>query len=192
MYNVAPMFCPPSSWLHECYSLEFSYRVKVVVGPAQWGTCIRTIHHVTSISALAYWNNNVATSSSTGCDIIILDALTGSQTAILSGHTGHINSLTYSSDGTFLVSGSDDKTIKLWDVQTGGVIKILHGYTDCIYSVSISADNTMVASLSKDRMVCIENIETRGYYIDATMRYGYYADTVAFSPQNPQLLYLIW
>jgi WD40 repeat protein len=140
MYTVAPMFCPPS-WLHECYSLEFSHRIKVVVGPAQWETCIRTVSHVGGTSALACWNNNIATTGPTGHDITILDALTGSQTAVLSGHTESINSLTYSLDGTYLVSGSRDNTIKLWDVQTGGIIKTLCGHTDRVYSVSISADD---------------------------------------------------
>ena len=187
MYNVAPIFCPHSSWLHGCYSSEFSHRVKVIVGPAQWGTCIRTVFNVAGTSALACWNNNIATTSPTTHDIIVLNALTGSQTAILSGHTGQINSLTYSVDGTFLVSGSSDKTIKLWDVQTGGVIKTLR-HTDWINTVSISADNTMIASAARDRMICLWTIKTGSCCI--IERYRDYANTftVTFSPTNPQLL----
>jgi WD40 repeat protein len=183
MYNVAPMFCPPSSWLHECYSSEFSYNVKVVVGPTQWGTCMRTIFHVTAMSNLACWNNNIATTGPTDCDIIILDALTGSQTAILSGHTNSINSLTYSSDGTYLVSGSSDRTIKFWDIQTGGVIKTLCGHTDQVYSVSISADNAMIASASMDETICLWNVKTGNCCI-----IEHHAIAVTFSPTNSQLL----
>ena len=187
MYNVAPIFCPHSSWLHGCYSSEFSHRVKVIVGPAQWGTCIRTVFNVAGTSALVCWNNNIATTSPAAHDIIVLNALTGSQTAILSGHTGQINSLTYSVDGTFLVSGSSDKTIKLWDVQTGGVIKTLR-HTDWINTVSISADNTMIASAARDRMICLWTIKTGSCCI--IERYRDYANTftVTFSPTNPQLL----
>ena len=155
----------------------------MVVGPAQWGTCIRTLFDVAATSNLAYWNNNIATTGPAECDIIILDALTGSQMAVLSGHTHSINSLTYSSDGTFLVSGSNDKTIKLWDVQTGGIIKTLCGHTDMVYSVSISADDTMIASASMDQTICLWNIKTGNC---CTIRD--YANTVTFSPTNSQLL----
>jgi len=187
MYNVAPMFCPPSSWLHEYYSSEFSHRIKVVVGPAQWGICIRTVPHVGGAFALACWKNNIATASLIEHNIIILDALTGSQTAVLSGHTDQINSLTYSLDGIFLVSGSSDKTIKFWDVQTGGVIKTLCGHTDWVCSVSISADNTMIASASDDRGICLWNVRTGNCH--TIVKYKDYAKSVAFSPINSQLLF---
>jgi len=186
MYNVAPMFCPPSSWLHECYSSEYSHRIKVVVGPVQWGTCTRTVLGVAA-NTLTYWNNNIATTSPTKCEIIILYALTGSQTAVLSGHTDSIRSLTYSLDGTFLVSGSNDKTIKLWDVQTGGIIKTLCGHTDQVVSVAISADNTMIASASYDRTISLWNIKTGSCCI--IEKDGHHYSTVAFSPTNLQLLF---
>jgi len=159
--------------------------IKAVVGPAQWGTCIRTIFHVAGTPALAYWNNNIATAGPAGCDIMILDALTGSQTAVLSGHTGNIESLTYSSDGTFLVSGGRDKTIKLWDVQTGGVVKTLCGHTNWVHSVSISADYTTIASGDVDRAICLWNVRTGSC---STIRDC--AITVTFSPKNSNLLLL--
>ena len=187
MYNIAPVLCPPSSWLHECYSSEFSHRTKVVVGSAQWGSCIRTVLDVAGTSALAYWNNNIATTSSIVYDIIILDALTGSQTAVFSGHTDYINTLKYSSDGTFLVSGSTDETIKLWDVQTGGIIKTLFGHTHTVYSVSLSADNTMIASASADGTICLWNIKTGSCCIIGN--YSSYTNGVTFSPTNSQLLF---
>jgi WD40 repeat protein len=35
------------------------------------------------------------------------------------GHTGAVNSVAYSSDGTQLASGSDDNTVRIWDVASG-------------------------------------------------------------------------
>ena len=38
MYNFALTVCPPSSWLHKCYTVGLSPKVKMVVGPTGWGT----------------------------------------------------------------------------------------------------------------------------------------------------------
>jgi len=62
-------------------------------------------------------------------------------------------------DGTLLVSGSRDDTVKLWDVQTGGVIKTFRGHTDCVLSVAISADCTMIISGSSDKTIHLWDIQ---------------------------------
>ena len=71
-----------------------------------------------------------------------------------------MRSVTFSSDGTSLVSGSDDKTLKLWDVQTGGVVKTFHGHTSWILSLSVSSDCTTIASGSSDNTIRLWDIQT--------------------------------
>ena len=157
----------------------------MVVGPAGWGTCTRTISCSSSIS-LAYWNNTIATCPRPYHDIVIFDVLTGSQTAIFSGHSAKVKSFAFSSDGTLLVSGNNDKTIELWDVQTGGIIKTFCGHTGAVNSVSISPDNTTLASGSEDNTICLWNVETGGCH--AIMKHQRSPITVTFSPTNSQLL----
>ena len=41
----------------------------------------------------------------------------------LEGHKACVNSVNFSPDGQYLISGSDDKTIKLWDISTGKEIQ---------------------------------------------------------------------
>ena len=184
IYNSALALCPSSSWLHTHYPAKAAM-VKMVVGPTVWGTCIRTVSCSHRIYALACWKHTIATGGSPK-DIVMYDVLTGSQTAILSGHTSYINSLAFSSDGTLLVSGSNDRTIKLWDVQTGGVAKTLHCHINSPSSVSISADSTMIASGSDNRTVCLWNVETG----DCLVMRGHknFVNTVSFSPTNSQIL----
>jgi WD40 repeat protein len=36
------------------------------------------------------------------------------------GHTKKVNSVTFSPNGKYIVSGSDDKTIRVWDITKKG------------------------------------------------------------------------
>jgi len=189
IYDYALMFSPSTSQLHKCYTPKFPPKVKVVVGPAEWGACTRTVSCNGDYTAtLAYQNNSIATGLYN--DITIFDALTGSQTAVLSGHTGYVMCIVFSSDGTLLVSGSRDKTVKLWDVQTGGVVKDFHHHTyrraEGIISVSISVGSTMIASGFADGTICLWNIGTGKCHV--IKGHSYHVTTISFSPTNPQLL----
>ena len=153
IYHSALPLSPFSSWVRKCYSLELSGEVKVVKGlPDGWGTCFRTVTFDDKPCGLAHWEGTITVGLDTG-GIIILNGATGTQTAILSGHTNQVESLTFSSDGTSLVSGSLDDTIMLWDMQTGGVVKTFHGHTSGVCSVSISSDTTTIASGSYDHTI---------------------------------------
>jgi len=186
IYYSALPFCPSSSWLHEHYTAELSQEVKVVKGlPAGWGTCFRTVQLHQRILTLTCWKDAIAVGLRSG-EIIILDRITGIQTAILSGHTDHSRSLIFSPDGASLVSGSDDMTIKLWDVQTGGVVKTFHGHTGWVYSVFISADCTTIASGSEDKTIRLWDIQTEECLNVIEQQDEVYH--VRFSPTDPQYL----
>ena len=153
-----------------------------MVSQVEWRTYTRSVS--CCCLALACKSNIVAASDEQ--EILILDATTGSQVAILSGHFSSVTCLAFSMDGTLLVSGSEDCTVKIWDIQTGGVIKSF----DCtseVVSISISADNTMIAIGSMDNAIWLLNIETWGCHrIQGTSNEG--KPVVSFSPKNPQLL----
>ena len=181
IYNSALQFCPHSSWLYQCYIARFPPKTRVVVGQTEW-RYNRTIY--CKCSALAYKNNLVAAGTTHG--ILILDATTGSQVAIFSGHLGYLTCLTFSMEGALLVSGSRDCTVKIWDVQTGGAIKSFY-CTSEVASISISADNTMIAIGTMENTIYLLNIETWGCHgIQGTAVKG--KPVVKFSPNNPQLL----
>jgi WD40 repeat protein len=189
LYHCGLPLSPSSSWLHKYYSGEFSQVYMVVKGPqAGWGTCSRTVTLDSKPLALAYWRDTVAAGLQSS-DIIILDVVTGSQVAVLSGHDDQVNSLTFSSGGTSIVSGSDDKTLKLWDVQTGGVVRTFHGHTGAVYSVSISSDYTTIASGSWDGTIRFWGIQTGEchHMIEQKGPVSY----VSFSPTNPQHLMFV-
>ena len=186
IYQSALPLLPSSSWPHSCYGTQSTVMVKAVKGVlAGWGKCSRTVLLDDIAWALSYHNNTTAIGSSCG-DIITLNAITGSQVAIFSGHTGPVYSVIFSSDGTLLVSGSGDCTAKLWDVQTGGVIKTFSGHTDRVWTVSISADCTTIASGSHEHTICLWNTRTGDCY--HIIEFEDRVQNVSFSPTDPQHL----
>ena len=153
--------------------------------PVGWGTCSRTVNLNGLPLALACWNDTLAVGLSSH-NILFLNAVTGTQGAVLSGHTDEVPSLTFSQDGMSLISGSKDKTLKLWDVQTGGVVKTFCGHTNSVCSVSISADCTTIASGSWDKTICLWDVQTRE--CNCVIEQQERVDHVAFSPTDPQHL----
>jgi len=186
IYHSALPFSPSSSWLHGCYTALLSQGVKVVKGlPSEWGTYSRTIIMDSLPWVLTCWKDTMAVSS--GSHIIILSAITGSQVAVLSGHTDAVRSLIFSLDVALLVSGSRDTTAKLWDLQTGGVIRTFCGHTGHVCSVSISPDSTTLASGSTDKSIRLWGVWTGECFcvIDGHIAW---VRSVSFSPTNSQHL----
>jgi len=49
------------------------------------------------------------------------------QLTIQLGHTGPINSVSFTSDGKYIVSGSSDDTLKIWEIESGKEIRSFYG-----------------------------------------------------------------
>jgi WD40 repeat protein len=71
----------------------------------------------------------------------------------LSGHTNLINSLVYDATHNRLISGSGDKTIKVWDMANGTCIRTLSGHTDWINSLVYDATHNRLISGSDDKTI---------------------------------------
>ncbi len=82
--------------------------------------------------------------------ITLRSIATGEALATLSGHTGAVNSIAFSKDGKLAVSGSSDKTLKLWDVTNRCEIAAYPGHDGGVTSVAFSPDGRYVLSGSLD------------------------------------------
>ena len=87
--------------------------------------------------------------------IWIYDAQTGEELNLITGHTGWVHSVAFNHDGTTIVSGSWDRTIRLWNAKTGKHIRTLSEHTDSVHSVSFSPDGNTIASASFDGTVLL-------------------------------------
>ena len=61
-------------------------------------------------------------------------------------------SVSFSPDGSRIVSGSGDNTVRVWDAVTGEVINTLTGHSGYVFSVSFSPDGSRIVSGSQDNI----------------------------------------
>lgn len=128
----------------------------------------------------------LATASTDEPTIQLSNPQTGQLLNTLKGHTNPVADVAISPDGKILVSGSRDKTIKLWDVSTGQLIRTLSGHSDVVETVAISQDGTILASGSWDKTIKLWNLET-GALIRTLTGHTQSVSALALSPDGQTL-----
>jgi WD40 repeat protein len=77
------------------------------------------------------------------------------QTVVQTGHYAAVTAVCYSNDGSFIATGSEDKTIKLWRKSDGKEIRSYAGNDDEITYVEINKQGTYILSVSKSGTLMI-------------------------------------
>jgi len=103
------------------------------------------------------------------------------------GHQSCVNSLDFSHDGSFIVSGSDDGTVRIWNMNTreSRVFPIAdhRGSVEC---VAVSLDDRFVVGSSYG-VVYTWDVETMAL-VDCLRGHDYWVNSVAFTPDGKRLV----
>ena len=90
--------------------------------------------------------------SQTLADLARRTDTSGHLAGTFAGHSSQITASCISRDGRYLLSGSTDKTARLWDIATGACLRVFSGHTDPLRAVALTetADLAVTASGGDD------------------------------------------
>ncbi|MCI0563864.1 MAG: TIR domain-containing protein [Nitrososphaera sp.] len=84
---------------------------------------------------------------------IILIDLVKNKVAELTGHRSDVFSVAFSYDSKYLVSGGNDRTVRIWDIRSVNQTMMLPVHPDEVYSVAFAPNSYLLASASLDDRV---------------------------------------
>jgi WD40 repeat protein len=80
----------------------------------------------------------------------VCDAATGREVCRLTGHTKPLTGATPSPDGRWVLTGSEDRTARVWDAETGAPGVALAGHEDAVHAVAVSPDGRRAVTVAGD------------------------------------------
>ena len=103
------------------------------------------------------------------------------------GHSSPVLSAVFSPQGWRIISGSADKTIKVWDMATGCCLQTLKGHAHRVMSVAVSANGFYILSGSADHTLKLWELKS-GRLIRTFTGHKGSVNAVAFSPAGSWII----
>eukprot|EP01132_Coremiostelium_polycephalum_P003174 gene3174-3973_t len=151
------------------------------------------VHRVTNLSSIPNTNTHSITSSTDGV-IRLWDfrsSLSGCIDSI-HGHQEPVNSAVFTSDGNHIVSGGDDRTVKVWDIRQSKTCKTSIRCPFAINRLSVSPGTSIIAIPQDDGRISVYDVNGNrkgkmrdqykyGHKLMASSTAWSYDDSVIFS-----------
>jgi WD40 repeat protein len=186
------------SWNHDSSQIASgSYDTTIKIWDSSSGIVLHTLAGHSGFVMSVAWNHDsskIVSGSADGtmkiwdCKKSISDCrTTWKLLKTLEGHSHFVNSVSWNHhDSSQIVSGSWDKTIKIWDSSTGILLRTLTDHSGWVKLVSWSHDDTKIVSGSYDKTVRIWNAIT-GDLMKTLEGHSGAVSCVAWSPDDRKI-----
>lgn len=140
------------------------------------------------ISSVVALSSKIVAGSTNGI-VSVWNISNGEIIATWQAHAESVNSVAVTPDEQLVVSGSDDKTIKIWKLPQNKntteitLVRTLTGHSDVVDTVAIAPNSQILASGSWDRTIKIWNLAT-GELLQTLEGHSGLVNAIAISPDG--------
>ena len=76
-------------------------------------------------------------------------------------HTAPVRSVAVTADGSLAVSGSEDRTVRVWNLRDGRCTAVFGDHTDIVHCVAVTGDGRFAISGSEDGTVRVWDLNVK-------------------------------
>ncbi|MEK8018238.1 MAG: NB-ARC domain-containing protein, partial [Candidatus Parabeggiatoa sp.] len=154
----------------------------VKIWDAENGQCIQILQRTATVFSVNFSPSNENILATAGRNHTVkLWEIEENQCIMQFKHEGTVFSAAFSPNGNKLVSGSDDKLVRIWDTNQGTCLHTLRGHTQSVQSVAFDPKGQWVASGSHDNTVKIWDVN-QGECLHTLQEHHNSIWSVVFSP----------
>jgi WD40 repeat protein len=108
------------------------------------------------------------------------------------GHEDSVRAVAVFPDRRRMITGSYDKTLRIWDLETGVVLKKMEGHSNWVFALGVSRDGQIIASGDASGEIIAWHGETGESLTQPIKAHSYQIYSVDFSPDSTVLVTGSW